>query len=94
MYHKGDIVLSSCFAPFHMPNCRAILGLLDKAMQVKVIDNVLDATEWERSSITFEQLNISVHIGLLKLYKISMLVHIGLLILRKNISLQPNTLDC
>ena len=48
---KGDFVLTSCFAPWHMPRCPALNGLLDRALEINVIDNVMDAIEWE-STVT------------------------------------------
>ena len=43
----GNFVLMSCFVPWHMGECKGLKSLLDKAMDVKVIDDVLDAFEWE-----------------------------------------------
>ena len=56
--HGNHYVLSSCFAPWHMATCRSLHYLLDKASKVNVIDNVLDAIEWERTiTEVFKQLD-------------------------------------
>ena len=56
--HGHHYVLSSCFAPWHMATCRSLHGLLDRAIKVNVIDNVLDAIEWERiATEVFQQLD-------------------------------------
>ena len=35
-----------------MPRCPALNGLLDRALEINVIDNVMDAIEWESTVTT------------------------------------------
>ena len=47
MCSHSEFILTSCFTPWHMPHCPALRGLLNKAQEINVIDNVMDAMEWE-----------------------------------------------